>query len=97
MFNNMKTLTVEDLDKLVSDVGFYKVEGTTTTICTIKTISDFVIVGTSATISEENFDEEIGKKIAYDNAFEKLWELEGYYIKRTENLPKESKIITSIN
>ena len=29
----------------------------------------------------ENFDPEIGKQVAYDNAREKIWLLEGYLLK----------------
>ena len=36
----------------------------------------------------ENFDEEIGRKIAYQNAVQKIWSLEGYLLK--EKLYKES-------
>jgi hypothetical protein len=30
-----------------------------------------------------NFDEEIGQKIAYDNAREQIWQLEGYLLKQS--------------
>ena len=29
----------------------------------------------------ENFDEELGKKIAFDNAREQIWALQGFYMK----------------
>lgn len=41
--------------------------------------------GESACASPENFDAEIGKKIAYDNAREKIWLLEGYLLKEKLN------------
>lgn len=43
--------------------------------------NNFAIVGQpSACINPDNDNEETGKKIAYDNTFEKLWELEGYLL-----------------
>lgn len=43
--------------------------------------------GHSACVSPENFNEAIGKEIALGNAFsaveQKLWELHGYYLKRS--------------
>lgn len=39
------------------------------------------MTGESACASPENFDPEIGRKIAYDNAFNKIWLLEGYLLK----------------
>ena len=32
-------------------------------------------------VSKENFNQEIGNKIARQNAREKIWELEGYLLK----------------
>ena len=43
--------------------------------------------GFGACVDPKNFDEEIGKKIAYKNckllAYDKLWELEGYRLSRS--------------
>ena len=38
----------------------------------------FEIVTTSACIDVENYDQEVGNKIALEKAMDKLWELEGY-------------------
>jgi hypothetical protein len=37
--------------------------------------------GFSAPASPENYDEEVGKRYAYDNAFKPLWQLEGYLLR----------------
>ena len=52
------------------------------TICAIKTTNGFTVIGESACASPENFDSEIGRKIAFDNAKQKLWPLEGYLLKQ---------------
>ena len=41
----------------------------------------FHVVGESAAASPENFDAEIGRKIARDNARNKIWALEGYLLR----------------
>ena len=41
----------------------------------------FTVVGKSACASPENFDSEIGAKIARNDAIEKIWPLEGYLLK----------------
>ena len=41
----------------------------------------FLATGFSACVSKENFNQEIGNKIARQNAREKIWELEGYLLK----------------
>lgn len=42
----------------------------------------FTVTGESACASPENFDAEIGRKIARQNAVEKIWPLEGYLLKQ---------------
>lgn len=45
----------------------------------------FIVTGEpSAAVSKENDNEEIGKKIAYDNAFDKIWALEGYLLQEDQ-------------
>lgn len=42
----------------------------------------FTVTGESACASPENFDAEIGRKIARQNAVNKIWMLEGYLLKQ---------------
>ena len=55
------------------------------TFCVITLKNGFTVTGESACASPENFNAEIGKKIAYDNAREKIWLLEGYLLKEKLN------------
>ena len=57
----------------------------TLTFCILTLENGFTVTGESACASPENFDAEIGKKIAYDNAREKIWSLEGYLLKEKLN------------
>lgn len=59
------------------------------TFCVITLKNGFTVTGESACASPENFNEEVGRKIAYENARNKIWPLEGYLLK--EQLHKESK------
>ena len=52
------------------------------TFCVIVLKYGFTVTGESACASPDNFDAEIGKKIAYQNAREKIWMLEGYLLKQ---------------
>jgi hypothetical protein len=52
-----------------------------TTICAITTRLGFVLVGTSACVSKENYNADIGGRIAKQKAFDQLWPLEGYRLK----------------
>ena len=51
------------------------------TICILTLENGFTVTGESACASPENFDRIIGQKIAYQNAREKIWQLEGYLLK----------------
>ena len=58
------------------------------TICVLTMQNGFTVVGTSACASPENYDQEIGEKVAYDKAVDQIWALEGYLLK--ERLYQES-------
>nr|WP_180644283.1 Gp49 family protein [Acinetobacter bereziniae] len=60
----------------------------TLTFCILTLENGFTVTGESACASPENFDAEIGKKIAFENARNKIWQLEGYLLK--ENLHKQN-------
>lgn len=51
------------------------------TICVLVLKNGFTVTGESACASPENFDAEIGAKIAVKNAKDKIWALEGYRLK----------------
>lgn len=51
------------------------------TICIITLKNGFSVHGVSAPASPENFDAEVGKRYAFDNAFKQLWQLEGYLLR----------------
>ena len=51
------------------------------THCVLVLKNGFTVTGESACASPENFDRIIGQKIAYENARNKIWELEGYLLK----------------
>jgi hypothetical protein len=51
------------------------------TICVVRLKNGYLLVGESACASPENYDPEIGHKIARDNARNKIWALEGYLLR----------------
>ena len=52
------------------------------TFCVLVLQNGFTVTGESACASPENFDAEIGHKIARANAVQKIWLLEGYLLKQ---------------
>lgn len=51
------------------------------TFCVLVLRNGFTVTGESACASPENFDAELGRKIARDNARQKIWALEGYTLR----------------
>ena len=51
------------------------------TFCVLVLRNGFTVTGESACASPENFDAEIGRKIARENAVQKIWPLMGYQLK----------------
>ena len=51
------------------------------TICVLVLKNGFTVTGESACASPENFDAELGRKIARQNAVNKIWPLMGYELK----------------
>ncbi len=51
------------------------------TFCVLVLKNGFTVTGESACASPENFDAEIGRKIARQNAVQKIWPLMGYELR----------------
>lgn len=51
------------------------------TLCVLVLKNGFTVVGESACASPENFNKELGERIARDNAKGKIWALESYALK----------------
>jgi hypothetical protein len=52
------------------------------TFCVLVLANGFTVTGESACASPENFNAELGRKIARQNAVAKIWPLEGYLLKQ---------------
>lgn len=80
---NAPRLTPESIDAAIMYEEYFRVTNTTCTICSLILTNGYVVIGKSAAASRANFDEELGRKIARDNAREQIWALEGYLLKQT--------------
>lgn len=75
-------VTPQHIDNVIRDAQYHVFEGTTLTVCALTLVNGYVVTGESAAANPDNFDEEIGRKIAYENARQKIWALEGYLLKQ---------------
>ncbi|HAS0812490.1 TPA: hypothetical protein I3316_002273 [Enterobacter hormaechei subsp. xiangfangensis] len=68
--------------KFADEVDYGPEELDLLTFCVLVLRNGFTVTGESACASPENFDPEIGRKIARENAVNKIWMLEGYLLKQ---------------
>lgn len=70
------------IDATILAEQFHVFPGTTMTVCCLTLKNGYQVIGESAAASPENFNAEIGQKIARDNARNKIWALEGYLLRQ---------------
>jgi hypothetical protein len=88
---NAPRLSPDKIDAVIVGEDYHVFPGTTMTVCALKLRNGYVVVGESAAASPENFDAAIGKRIARDNARNKIWALEGYLL-RSQLAARDNRI-----
>lgn len=78
---NAPRLTPNDIDQAIEDKQFHVFGSTCLTVCCLTLKNGFTVTGESACAHPDNFNKEIGEEIAFKNAREKIWALEGYLLK----------------
>lgn len=72
-------VTKEAIESNIDETTFHRI-GETVTLCQIKLKNGYSVRGESACVNPENYNQQIGERIAYDNAFAKLWPLYGFLL-----------------
>jgi Phage protein (N4 Gp49/phage Sf6 gene 66) family len=78
---NAPRLTPDLIDAAIVSEQYHVFDGTTMTVCALKLRNGYIVTGESAAASPQNFDQTIGRKIARENARNKIWALEGYLLR----------------
>lgn len=78
---NAPRVTPAMIDAAIVGEDYHVFPGTTVTVACLKLRNGFTVTGESACASPANFDQELGRKIARDNARSKIWALEGYALR----------------
>ncbi len=86
---NAPRLSPEKIDSKIASFSYCILPSGKSIVCEILLTNGFTVRGDSAVVSKENFNKEIGKEIAYQNARKKIWELEAYLLQ--EKLYQETK------
>lgn len=74
-------VTPESIEALIIGDDYHVFPGTTVTVCCLELRNGYRVIGQSAAASPENFDADLGRKIARADAFGKIWALEGYLLR----------------
>lgn len=73
-------VTKEGIERRIVGRDYFILPNSTTTICSLTLENGFSVRGESACVDSRNFNMEIGRQLAYRDAFNKLWALEGYLL-----------------
>lgn len=76
-----RRITPGMLDAEIAAEDYHVFPGSCLTICALTMQNGFVVTGESACAIPANFDAEIGRKIAGENARQKLWPLLGFRLR----------------
>ncbi len=68
-------VTTENVDASIVDVAYHHFHGTTVTVCCITLQNGFTVVGKSACVNPDNFDEDLGQQLALDDATQQIYSL----------------------
>lgn len=75
-------ITPDRLEEVITSEQYHVFPNTTFTACLLTLANGYTVLGESACASPENFNAELGRKIARDNARNKIWGLEGYLLRQ---------------
>ena len=73
-------VTKDSIEAKIAKVDYMVLPDSTVTLCNITLKNGYSVRGESACVDPRNFNIEIGKGLAYRQAFDKLWALEGYLL-----------------
>ncbi len=78
--NGAPRVTLESMEAKIESVD-YQLHYGLLTIAVVRMKNGFMITGSSAPASPENFNAEYGQKLAYQKCISQLWLLEGYLLR----------------
>lgn len=82
-------VTKEYMESRIASTEFNRLS-CTVTHCRIILDNGYSVSGESACVNVDNYNKEIGEKIAYDNAFRQLWPLFGFLLAEKNILRREA-------
>lgn len=88
----MEPITVEYLGSQIAETTYLNPKGTLT-LCILTMKNGLHVVGESACLDPARFDAEVGRRIAYQNAFARLWQPYGFIRAEQAAMPQTVNVI----
>ncbi len=66
-------VSTESADAAIKAEHYHHFEGTTVTVCVIELVNGFTVIGKGACANPGNFDAELGKELARDDAYNQIF------------------------
>lgn len=76
-------VTSDAIEARIVTVDYITPSNSTLTVCVLTLDNGFKVVGTSACVDPVNYRPDVGERLAYVDAFDKLWELFGFLLAET--------------
>lgn len=89
------SLTKEDIMKKIVKTEYTALEDGKTTIANVYLENGYTVQGSSACVDPANYNKRMGESIAFENAVDKVWQLEGYLL--AQHLYEEKHIDETLN
>jgi len=73
-------LTLKDIESKITNKTFTRLPSQKSLICELTLINGFTVRGEASVVDIDNYEQEVGEKISYENAIHKIWQVEGYLL-----------------
>lgn len=80
--NTAPRITPDHIKSLVVGETYTVLPSEKVMVCELTLKNGFSVRGEAAAVSKANFNETVGRAISYNNALEKIWQLEGYLLQQ---------------
>lgn len=74
------SVTPQHIESIIVSTEYHRLTATLT-VAVLTLANGFTVTGESACAAPENYNQEIGERLAFDDAKRKIWPLEGYMLK----------------
>ncbi len=79
---NAPRITANSIENLIINETYTRLPSGKVMVCELTLENGFTVRGEASVVSLSNFNEEIGRKISFENAKNQIWQLEGYLLQQ---------------